>query len=146
MALSTKKQGPFFCLACNKELQFKTYNHYHKFCDNACQGQLKSRITSERDKHLFTEGKLKSRPAIKRQITEAKGYICEKCGLGNEWQGASITLQVDHISGDPYDNSPSNLRLLCPNCHSQTATFGSKNKGNGRWSKENLARYYPKAG
>lgn len=146
MELSTKKKGPFFCLACNKEILFKGYTYTHKFCDNYCQGQLKSRMVLEKNKILFNEGKLKNRGSIKKQILQDKECICEKCGLGNEWQGEPITLQVDHISGDPYDNSPSNLRLLCPNCHSQTSTFGSKNKGNGRWSKENLARYYPKAG
>jgi len=30
------------------------------------------------------------------------------------------------------NNNPSNLELLCPNCHSQTATYKSKNEGNGR--------------
>ena len=38
-----------------------------------------------------------------------------------------LVLQLDHINGDYRDNRLENLRLLCPNCHSQTETFGSKN-------------------
>ena len=37
-----------------------------------------------------------------------------------------ITLQLDHIDGDPANNMIENLRILCPNCHTQTETFGSK--------------------
>lgn len=53
---------------------------------------------------------------------------CEKCGI-KEWNGVDITLHLDHIDGDHSNNELSNLRILCPNCHSQTITYcGNKNK------------------
>ena len=32
-------------------------------------------------------------------------------------------LQLDHINGINTDHRLENLRLLCPNCHSQTPTY-----------------------
>lgn len=54
-------------------------------------------------------------------------YECKICSL-SEWLGKSITLHVDHINGKHGDNRLINLRFLCPNCHQQTATWGSKKK------------------
>ena len=49
------------------------------------------------------------------------------CGQGEQWNGKKLVLQLDHINGDSSDNQILNLRLLCPNCHSQTDTFAGRN-------------------
>jgi len=59
---------------------------------------------------------------LKKHIIKERGYSCEWCNL-NEWRSQKITLEIDHIDGDRTNNSLENLRLLCPNCHSQTTTF-----------------------
>ena len=69
-------------------------------------------------------GDLKNR-VVKTGLLEDR---CSKCGIGNIWCGEPISLQLDHINGDHCDNRIENLRILCPNCHSQTKTFGRRNK------------------
>ena len=64
---------------------------------------------------------------LKRSLLESGvKYFCNICGL-DSWLGKKITLHVDHINGDWSDCTIDNLRFLCPNCHSQTETFGGAN-------------------
>lgn len=63
----------------------------------------------------------------RRLVKEGKmEYKCQKCGI-SEWLGEPITLQLDHINGVNNDHRLTNLRFLCPNCHSQTDTYAGKN-------------------
>ena len=68
---------------------------------------------------------------LKRRLIDAGVMVnrCVTCGL-SEWMKQSLVLHLDHINGIPSDNRIENLRLLCPNCHSQTATYcrGSQRK------------------
>lgn len=61
-------------------------------------------------------------------IGVGREYKCEKCKTGPVWMNEPITIHVDHIDGDWSNCRHENMRFLCPNCHSQTKTFGSKNK------------------
>ncbi|MGE0542259.1 MAG: HNH endonuclease [Dehalococcoidia bacterium] len=53
---------------------------------------------------------------------------CAICGI-SEWCGKPLTLHLDHINGKNNDDRLENLRLLCPNCHSQTDTYCGGNVG-----------------
>ena len=55
-------------------------------------------------------------------------YRCVECSL-MMWRDKPIALHLDHIDGDNRNNLLTNLRFLCPNCHSQTSTYCGKNKG-----------------
>lgn len=66
---------------------------------------------------------------LRRALLESGLEMKCACGLTDEWQGARIVLEVDHIDGDWLNNRLENLRFLCPNCHSQEPTSRSwKNK------------------
>lgn len=96
----------------------------------------------EQNKHTF-KGSKKEKPLAEILVQNSKystyhlkrrlinsGLIknqCAKCGLKEEWQGEPISLQLDHINGDHDDNRLENLRILCPNCHSQTNTYSGRN-------------------
>lgn len=75
---------------------------------------------------------------IRRWLIEKYGCLCSRCG----WSEVNTTtgrvpINVDHIDGDSENNRPDNLRLLCPNCHSLTSTYGSLNRGRGRKARYN---------
>ena len=70
----------------------------------------------------LSTGKIKNR-IIKYNLIE---YKCAKCKLNDIWNGEKLILQLDHINGINDDNRLSNLRFLCPNCHSQTLTYCRK--------------------
>lgn len=79
------------------------------------------------DQSCFCENSSIDRGTVKRRIIQNNiiPYQC-KCGNNGEWQGKKLSLQLDHINGVNNDHRLQNLRFLCPNCHSQTETFGTK--------------------
>lgn len=62
---------------------------------------------------------------LKKRLINSNLLIdkCYICNLPPIWNYKPLVLQVDHINGKHKDNRIENLRLLCPNCHSQTNTF-----------------------
>jgi hypothetical protein len=73
------------------------------------------------------------RSSIKRRLLE-EGILkntCGECGI-SEWRGRTLSVQIDHINGDCSDHRIEKLRMLCPNCHSQTETFGGRNSRKSR--------------
>lgn len=85
-----------------------------------------SAVNSE---ELFCENSKHLRNILRNRIIKDNliPYRCAICGI-TEWQGKNLSLELDHINGINNDNRLDNLRFLCPNCHSQTVTYGSKNK------------------
>lgn len=69
---------------------------------------------------------------VKRYLLDTRGDKCEVCGFDKKRPDGSSKMQMDHIDGDYTNNHISNLRLLCPNCHDDTETYGSRNKNGGR--------------
>lgn len=94
------------------------------------KGYLNSKIGEIKHFSLIlTEGKKRregSKLLRRALIDSGRKYICERCGLGPNWNNENLTLHTDHIDGDWSDCREHNLRFLCPNCHSQTPTSGNR--------------------
>jgi predicted RNA-binding Zn-ribbon protein involved in translation (DUF1610 family) len=75
------------------------------------------------EKAFIKDGSLTTQK-LKNKILKynLKTYKCESCGI-TEWNNKKLSLHLDHINGDNFDNRLENLRFLCPNCHSQTDTY-----------------------
>lgn len=89
-------------------------------------GRAKEQIPDEEVfiKDSKFHGKVRDRVLKKNMIP----YKCAICGQEPEWNGKPLTLTLDHINGDHFDNRVENLRFVCPNCDTQQDTYGAKNK------------------
>lgn len=88
--------------------------------------EIRARIPTE---EILVEHSTYSSSNHLRQRLIKEGILvneCLVCGVGSLWQNQELTLQLDHINGCNSDNRIENLRLLCPNCHSQTKTYAGK--------------------
>lgn len=130
--VSNKRE--IICLSCGKKV--KTFGFI--YCSNKCQRDyayqnyierwLRGEETGSHSKNSESQAS-----PIRRYLFEKYDGKCQKCGWGtiNPFTN-KVPLAIHHIDGNPSNNTPWNLELLCPNCHSLTHNFGSRNKGNGR--------------
>jgi hypothetical protein len=115
------------CLYCFSEARSR-YGKANKFCTNECQQKYKwenkTKVRIEKGIGPF------SAFTLKKYLIEKYGNKCFECNTGDIWQNKPLMLQLEHSDGNSDNNAIDNLKLLCPNCHTQTEFYGSKGKGN----------------
>lgn len=107
-------------------------DHFHLqgWCTGKHHKRLMSFVKIPTEKILVKDSTYTNTHELKKRLIK-EGLLeekCELCGMGNEWQSKFISLQLDHKDGDRCNNQLENLRILCPNCHSQTESFAGKRK------------------
>ena len=123
-----------YCLVCGKEIGLNS-----KFCSNECSTVYKNKIKVEKWKAGKLSGTIGSdniATFVRKYLFNKYNNACQCCGWNkvNPYTNL-IPLQIHHIDGDCLNNKEDNLQLLCPNCHSLTENFGSRNKNATRIDK-----------
>lgn len=114
------------CLNCGCEINDSTKTYCNQICFHE---NRKKNIFNLIDNNNTT---LNSRQ-YKKYLIEKYGNKCMECGWGEKNpKSNTIPIELEHIDGNGSNNTLSNLKLLCPNCHSLTPTYKGANKGNGR--------------
>lgn len=126
------------CLYCGKEISDKK-----KFCNSECQYNYYYEDYINKWKLGLEDGKSGEfgvSKYIRRYLFNKYNCSCQECGWGivNKYTN-KIPLQIHHIDGDCTNNKEENLQLLCPNCHSLTENYGSRNENATRI--DNRQRY-----
>ena len=87
------------------------------------KGKTQEHLRKTPDQILVELPKGSSRPKVRllrrAMLESGVKHLCSICLLSDRWQNKPLVLEVDHIDGNSLNNLLSNLRFLCPNCHSQ---------------------------
>lgn len=126
------KDKLYTCRNCLNNFDFKGHSSNNIYCSISCTKEHKTKLAEERIEKLYLIwlagkdlGFKNARPLIRKFLIKRDGYKCSSCHL-TEWLGKEITLWCDHIDGNATNNKPANFRLVCPNCDSQSDTFGEE--------------------
>ena len=98
-------------------------NSWHKA---TVRGEIKTRPLGMPIETLLAGRRTRHHVKIRLMHAGLLENRCQSCGLV-EWRGEPIMMHLDHINGVRDDHRLENLRMLCPNCHSQTETYGGRN-------------------
>jgi hypothetical protein len=109
-----------------KKIQEYNLDISHFNQSNSRRGKVKYKL----DEILVKNGPNTCSYSLKKKLYDQglKLRKCELCGQGEQWNDMNISLILDHIDGDRYNNELSNLRIVCPNCNAGLDTHCGKNK------------------
>jgi 5-methylcytosine-specific restriction endonuclease McrA len=101
------------------------------WCGAVRRGEVVARANAMPIEELLAAPR--ARAHLKRRLIKEGllAALCGDCGI-REWRRMPLALELHHINGDRSDNRLENLALLCPNCHSQTDTWGGRNGARDR--------------
>lgn len=128
------------CLNCGKDIK-----NYLKYCNSECGFEFRYNEYIKNWKNGENNGTQNGNKLlgvssfVRKYLHEKFNNKCAECGWDKiNIHTGKIPLQIEHIDGNYMNNTEENLSLLCPSCHSLTATYGGSNKGSGRKNRSQL--------
>lgn len=147
--------NPRLCALCSTPISFGGRLN-RKFCSRRCAGTVNGSVYVKRARtqprcekcgkihnnkgmlcrfhtmeRRIESGLVHSRPILRKWLISKFGAKCAICAI-EKWLGQPAPLEIDHMDGNPTNDLPDNLRMVCPNCHAMMPTSKGRNRGNGR--------------
>lgn len=126
------------CNYCDIEYKYHIRRENGKYCSVKCQHRHNAKLRRERNYKLIESNQIDlayksestQRRWVKKYLIDKYGEKCMVCG----WNEVNvytniIPIQLDHIDGNPHNQSLDNCQLVCPNHHSLTEFYGSRGQG-----------------
>lgn len=129
--LKAKKRVYLKCKTCDKLIKGRGLEYCSSLCHKDSQYQ---KYIDDWKNNLVTGIKGNSTSSyIKKYMLIKTENKCQECGWNKlNIYTNKIPLELEHIDGDHSNNKESNLKILCPNCHSLTSTYKGANKNSSR--------------
>ena len=129
-----QKRTDRYCLHCSELIG----RNSKKYCSRLCQKLYRRRLYIDKWLSGEVSGNIGIQSIdlssyVRKYLLEQAKYSCSLCGYSKRHKiTGNYILSIDHIDGNHKNSRPENLRVLCPNCHAETETYGSLNSGRGR--------------
>jgi hypothetical protein len=128
------------CLNCQSEFS-GSHNiiENRKYCSISCSTAHRRESNWAPIRDAIDRGEIQLRDNIesnnslfRKYLIEKYGSKCMRCGWSEVNQFTNrIPIELEHKDGNCSNNNLINLELLCPNCHSLTATYKGANRRDG---------------
>jgi hypothetical protein len=111
------------CLSCGRLNPVRGANYTNKYCNNQCQQNHRKQVLAEGRLRDWLDGCglyvwKEVPPYVRDYLIKQNGNSCGVCRI-SEWCGKPAPLLARQLDGDPYNNKPANIGLICPNCLAQ---------------------------